>query len=142
MPGKNGFRVEMVRPSPNLGIALQDDVRIFVSLAETNMNFLLNPGNTANNPNPLTLTPDNLDITQTNNPDDVYKYPAPPRAAHATVFSHMLYVLKLCSFLLELSQLCLLLSNMHRPVVLARPSTGAGKGAMCSCPSSSLVNAL
>jgi hypothetical protein len=47
VPGKNGFRVEMVRPSPNLGIALQDDVRIFVSLAETNMNFLLNPGNTA-----------------------------------------------------------------------------------------------
>lgn len=46
VPGKNGFRVEMVRPSPNLGIALQDDVRIFVSLAETNMNFLLNPGNT------------------------------------------------------------------------------------------------
>lgn len=47
VPGRNGFRVEMVRPSPNLGIALQDDVRIFVSLAETNMNFLLNPGNTA-----------------------------------------------------------------------------------------------
>ena len=46
VPGRNGFRVEMVRPSPNLGIALQDDVRIFVSLAETNMNFLLNPGNT------------------------------------------------------------------------------------------------
>lgn len=46
VPGRNGVRVEMVRPSPNLGISLQDEVRLFISLAESNMNFLLNPGNT------------------------------------------------------------------------------------------------
>lgn len=46
VPGRSGVKVEMVRQSPNMGISLQDDVRIFVSLAETNMNFLLNPGNT------------------------------------------------------------------------------------------------
>jgi hypothetical protein len=44
-PGKKGVQAKVVRQSPNEGISLSDDVHLFVSLAETNMNFLLNPAN-------------------------------------------------------------------------------------------------
>lgn len=40
-PGKTGLQAEITRPSPNAGISIQDDVRLFVSLAESNMRFLL-----------------------------------------------------------------------------------------------------
>lgn len=40
-PGKKGLQAEVIRKSPNLGISIQDDVRLFVSLAESNMRFLL-----------------------------------------------------------------------------------------------------
>ncbi len=39
-PGKKGLKAEIIRQSPNAGISLQDDVRLFVSLAESNMRFL------------------------------------------------------------------------------------------------------
>jgi hypothetical protein len=39
-PGKKGLQAEVIRQSPNAGISLQDDVRLFVSLAESNMRFL------------------------------------------------------------------------------------------------------
>lgn len=44
-PGKKGLQAEITRKSPNEGVAIQDDVRLFVSLAEGNMKFLLNPVN-------------------------------------------------------------------------------------------------
>lgn len=46
-PGKKGVQAEVTRKSPNEGISLSDDVRLFVSLAETNMKFLLNPASRA-----------------------------------------------------------------------------------------------
>lgn len=44
-PGKKGLQAEITRKSPNEGVKIQDDVRLFVSLAEGNMKFLLNPAN-------------------------------------------------------------------------------------------------
>ena len=44
-PGKKGMQAEITRKSPNEGVSIQDDVRLFVSLAEGNMKFLLNPAN-------------------------------------------------------------------------------------------------
>jgi hypothetical protein len=41
-PGKKGMVAEITRPSPNAGIVINDDVKLRVELAESNMRFLLN----------------------------------------------------------------------------------------------------